>query len=135
MACLINLLEISSSSFCFCINYWFEIDFCSIQTFKIKIVTTWFVFLVTFCERLVWIWLTRVHWYCETFKISICNKRNWKFFEMILKIENGVFGWHFNSYCFILATISSVFFKEIFLCEMSKALFTNVYFSPVRSNL
>ena len=48
---------------------------------------------------------------------------------MILKFENGIFGGHFYSYCFFLATILCMFFKEIFLCEMRQALFTNEYFT------
>ena len=28
------------------------------------------MFLIRFCERFIWIWLTRVHWYCKTFKIT-----------------------------------------------------------------
>ena len=96
-------------------NYWFEINFHSIHSFNIKTVTTWFMFLVTLGKGIFilffifwiffWIWFRRVNRYCKTFKISINGERYWKFFEMILKFENGVFSWHFYSYCFILATI------------------------------
>ena len=48
---------------------------------------------------------------------------------MILKIENGVFGSHFYSYCFILATIRQVSFEEILFGKMSKTFFTNMKFS------
>ena len=112
-----------------CIKYWFEINFHSIQGFNIETVTTWFMFLVTLGKGFIWIWLTRVYRNSETFKISIYCERYWKFFEMILKFENTVFGRHFYSHCFILATIRYVFFKEIFFSKMSKTLFTNVYFT------
>ena len=49
------------------------------------------MFLITLSIRFIWVWLTTVDRFCETFKISINDKRNWKFFEMIFEIENSVF--------------------------------------------
>ena len=85
------------------------------------------MFLILLSKRTVWIWLTTINWFCETFKISIYNKRNGEFFVMILKIKYGFIVSHFYSHCFLLSAICYVFFKEIFLYE--KTFFTNEYFS------
>ena len=72
------------------------------------------MFLILFSIAFALIWLTGVYAPCKTLKVSIDNKRDSHFSVIILKVCKGkiaifVFIGHFNTDCFIFATVFSMF--------------------------